>query len=746
MPIGFDRSTRQFHLYNDDFSYIIAVYDNGSIGQLYFGEPLAPDKTHPFLAPLSFAGFSNNIRSIVRFEYPSYGQGDFRLPAFKVRLSDGSGVVEPRFEKYCIYPGKKAVPCLPTTYIESDAEAETLEILLLDKESGLRIILFYTIFSAYTCITRRVRFENAGKERIILESAMSLSLDAPDSVWNMIAFTGSWAREFTMNEAPLRIGVQGVHSTLGVSGSTANPSLIFRRPETTERIGEAFGLCLLYSGNFTVCAEVDCWDIVRIRAGINPETFSWTLEREDSFDTPEAVLGWSKSGLNGLSHVFHNLFRTRLECGAWRDRERPILLNSWEGAYFDFTEEKLLAMAKKAVDLGFELFVLDDGWFGKREDDTTSLGDWFPNMDKLPSGITGLAEKIRAMGLKFGLWIEPEMISEKSRLFATHPDWAVGIPYRARTEIRHQFVLDMGRAEIVDYLFESISTVISSAKISYIKWDMNRFITEPFSMALPPDRQTEFFHRYCLGVYRLYRRLIQAFPEVLFESCASGGARFDGGILGFAPQGWLSDDTDAVQRLEIQKGASYFYPLNCMGAHVSAIPNHQTGRLTPILFRAAAAFFGVFGFELDPTKLPEEETETIKECIIFYKRYRRLFQQGIFSRLDTPTDRNTVAWMVSSEDKKSAIVAVYKLNASPNQKPFRVKLAGFDRTKVYCVSLWEPSYRAGLIFDAADKRLNCGSRGGDELMSCGLLIDNTFLAVSITGDFYSELFLIEEEA
>ncbi|MDR0644569.1 MAG: alpha-galactosidase [Treponema sp.] len=741
MPIKFDKNTRQFHLYNDDFSYIIAVYDNGSIGQLYFGEPLSPNKDYPFLAPIPFAGFSNNIRSAARFEYPCYGRGDFRLPAFSVRLADGAGVVEPRFEDYRVYPGKNTIPGLPSTYTEGTDEAETLEITLLDKLSGLKIILSYTIFSAYACIARHTRFENTGKERIILESALSLSIDLPDSAWNMLTFTGSWAREFAVSDAPLRAGFQGVHSAFGVSGSIANPSLIFRRPETTEHRGEAFGLCLLYSGNFIACAEVDCWDITRIRTGINPETFSWILESGGSFDTPEAALGWSKSGLNGLSRVFHRLFRTHLESGVWRDRERPVLLNTWEGAYFNFTEEKLLAMARKAVDLGVEIFVLDDGWFGKREDETTSLGDWVPNRDKLPHGIAGLAEKITAMGLKFGLWIEPEMVSEKSHLFEAHPDWAVGVPGRTRTEMRRQFVLDMGRAEIVDYLFEAISSVISGAKISYIKWDMNRFITEPFSLALPPDRQGEFFHRYCLGVYSLYSRLTAAFPEILFESCASGGARFDAGILGFAPQGWLSDNTDAVQRLEIQRGASYFYPLNCIGAHVSTVPNHQTRRLTPLLFRAAASFFGDLGFELDPTKLSEEEAETIKECIVFYKKYRRLFQQGVFSRLDATAD--TAAWMVSSEDKKSAIVAVYKLNAKPNQKPFRVRLAGFDRAKVYHVSLWEPTHRAGLTFDETDKCLNCGLRGGDELTSCGLLIDNTSFAVSIIGDFYPELFLLE---
>ena len=373
-------------------------------------------------------------------------------------------------------------------------------------------------------------------------------------------------------------------------------------PETTtEEDGEAYGFSLVYSGNFLAEAEVDAFDTTRVRIGISPNTFTWTLEPGGSFATPEAVLVYSDAGLGAMSDALHGLYRERLARGSWRDKPRPVLLNNWEGTYFAFDEAKLLDIATAARDLGVELFVLDDGWFGERDTETTSLGDWFVDRRKLPNGLDGLAAKVEALGIGFGLWIEPEMISEQSRLFEAHPDWAIGVPGRPRTESRQQLVLDMSRPEIVDHLFGVLSEVLASAPISYIKWDMNRTITEPFSAALPADRQGEFFHRYILGVYDLYARLTAAFPEILFESCAGGGGRFDPGLLAFAPQAWTSDDTDAVERLRIQWGTSLAYPLSSMGAHVAAVPNHQTSRITPIATRAAVAFFGVLGYELDPT-------------------------------------------------------------------------------------------------------------------------------------------------
>ncbi|GHT66009.1 alpha-galactosidase [Spirochaetia bacterium] len=752
MSISFDAAAKQFHLCNGNFSYIIRILENGSIGQVYAGAALRKNSAYPLLDPIPFPGFSNNDKTFTRFEYPANGNGDFRRPAFVVRFTEGAAVPEPCYKSHRIYAGKPGQPGLPSTYTEKDDEAATLELELLDAASGLRIILFYTIFAQYNCLARHVRFVNDGNKKITLENAMSLSLDLPDSRWNLITLTGAWAREFDIGDAPLRTGFQGIQSSRGISGAQTNPALILRRPSATENEGEALGASLIYSGNFIADVEVDQWDIARLRIGINPETFSWELAEGAVFDTPEAVLAWSGNGLNGLSQVFHELFRNRLARGPWREAERPVLLNNWEGTYFNFTEKKILEMAASARNLGAELFVLDDGWFGKRDDDHSSLGDWFPHKGKLPEGVAGLAQKVTALGIKFGLWIEPEMVNPDSDLFRAHPDWAIHIPQRPRTEQRNQYVLDMGRPEIVEHLFKVLSVILESAPISYIKWDMNRYITEPYSVALPPPRQGEFFHRYVLGVYDLYARLTGAFPEILFESCASGGARFDPGILGFAPQGWLSDDTDAVERLHIQEGASLIYPLSSMGAHVSAIPNHQTGRLTPLAFRAMVSFFGCLGYELDPTKFSAKEQEAVKKQIAFYKAHRRTFQYGNFYRLLSPLPGRSVingpyplngrfaAWMTVSEDGKEAIVGVYKILSNPNQRPFRLKLAGLKNDADYQVTVWEEGG-----YSAEDKNLNCGNRGGDELMQAGLLLECTVHHSPKNGDFFSELFLLRKQ-
>jgi alpha-galactosidase len=746
MPIQYNAETRQFHLYNGDFSYIITIYDNGSVGQVYCGAALHPDRPYPQLFPIPFKGYSFIDRVSVPFEYPAYGSGDFRQPAVTVALADGSAILESAYQGHRILKGKPVKAAgtgasaihhlLPSVYTENDAEADTLELELADPHSGVRIFLYYTIFASYNCLVRSARIVNGGDTKAVIKNAMSLSLDLPDSDWNLLTLSGAWAREFKMNEGALRPGFQGVGSLRGISGHQQNPFILLKRNGTDDFTGEALGLSLIYSGNFIAAAEVDLYGSTRLRTGINPETFSWDLEPGALFDTPEAVLTWSATGVNALSRDLHTLYRTRLARGYWRDRERPVLLNNWEGTYFNFTEAKLVDMARVARDMGVELFVLDDGWFGKRDDDTTSLGDWYADTNKLPNGIPGLVTRITDLGIKFGLWIEPEMISEKSKLFEAHPDWAIGVPGRTRTQARSQFVLDMTRKEVVDHIFGLLKEVIGSAPISYIKWDMNRSITEPFSLDLPPDRQGEFFHRYCLGVYDLYTRMTSAFPDILFESCCSGGGRFDPGILAFAPQGWLSDDTDALQRLSLHTGASLAYPLSSIGSHVSAVPNHQTGRVTPLPFRAMVAFFGVLGFELDPTKFTAEERGAITKYISFYKVHRALFQTGRFSRLIRP-DNYHAAWMVSSPDKGEAIVGYYELLSQPNPQPLRLRLKELDPEARYDVSLWEDGG-----FGELDKAFNCGLRGGDELMKAGLLLG---LSYGPKGDFASELFLLQRK-
>jgi alpha-galactosidase len=742
MSIIYDEQSKQFHLTNGSLSYIIRILENGSIGQVYCGKALRIE--NPLPAPIPFKGFSNNDKSFARFEYPVYGSGDFRQPAFKLRFADGSVVAEPEYQEHRIYAGKKEVPGLPSTYTEKPSEAETLELELLDNVSGVKIVLYYTIFGEYNCIARHTAFVNPGDQTVFIENGMSLSLDLPDPHWNMITLTGAWAREFEVSDAPLRPGFQGIQSMRGISGAQTNPALILRRPATTEHHGEALGFSLLYSGNFTAAVEVDQWDITRVMIGINSDTFSWELKSTGVFHTPEAVLVFSDEGLNGLSQQFHGLYRSRLARGKWRDAERPVLLNNWEGTYFDFTEAKILEMAALSRELGVELFVLDDGWFGKRDDDHSSLGDWFPHKTKLPEGVTGLAKKVTALGIMFGLWIEPEMVNPDSDLFRAHPDWAVHTPERVRTEQRYQYVLDMGRPEVIDYLFKVLSDILKDAPISYIKWDMNRSITEPYSLSLSAEQQGEFFHRYVLGVYDLYARLTAAFPDLLFESCASGGARFDPGMLHYAPQGWLSDDTDGLERIHIQDGASLVYPISSISAHVSAVPNHQTARITPLSFRGMVAFFGVLGYELDPAKLKPEEQEAVKKQIAFYKAHRQTFQFGSFYRLVSPLRHSLsgrfAAWMTVSPDGSEAIVGVFKILSNPNQRPLTLKLTGLESAADYQVTIWETGG-----FAEADRHYNCGTRGGDELMNAGLMLECTDHHSPRKGDFFSELFLLKRK-
>ena len=590
------------------------------------------------------------------------------MPALTIEQPDGSDVLRLEYVGHRIFPGKSPIDGLPSTYVESAAEATSVEVELVDRPSGAQVTLSYSIFRDQPVVVRHARIRNGSKQRLTVTTAMSAALDLPDADWTLLQLSGAWARERHVTERRLAPGRQSTSSLRGASGHEHDPSLILRRSATTETAGEAYGFSLVYSSNFLAEAEVGLYGTTRVRLGINPEGFAWTLEPGETFDTPETVLAYSSTGLDGLSAAYHALYRERLARGTWRDQPRPVLINNWEGTYFNFDEQKLVDIATVSKDLGIELFVLDDGWFGARDDDTTSLGDWTVDRRKLPNGIDGLARRIEALGMRFGLWIEPEMVSPQSKLFAAHPDWAIGIAGRERTESRQQLVLDLSRPEIVDHLFTVLSEVLASAPITYIKWDMNRNITEPASLGLPAERQGEFFHRYILGVYDLYARLTAAFPGILFESCAGGGGRFDPGLLAYAPQAWTSDDTDAIERLRIQWGASLFYPLSSMGAHVSAVPNHQTGRRTPIATRAAVAFFGVFGYELDATNLTAEERAEVRAQVAFYKEHRDLLQRGRFVRLRSPFegDGNETAWMVVADDQQRAVVGYYRTLNRPN--------------------------------------------------------------------------------
>ena len=642
MGIAVNQAGDTFHLYNQEISYIMKVLPNHQMGQIYFGKRIQiPEDCSYFLEtssrPMSSCVFDTDNRfsmEHIRQEYGVFGTSDYRMPATEVLQENGSRISEFCFREYRIQAGKPKLPGLPATYVENEEEAETLVIRLADPVTGLELELFYTIFAAGGVLARSARFVNRGEQALHLQSAMSLCLDLPDSGYDMIQFSGAWARERYPKTRRLEQGIQSVGSIRGNSSHNHNPFMILKRPTADEFQGEAIGFSLIYSGNFLAQVEVDTYDTARVLLGIHPHCFDWKLDPSEEFQTPEAVMVYTDQGLNHLSQTFHRLYQKRLARGYWRDRVRPILINNWEATYFDFTEDKLVEIAEKARECGVELFVLDDGWFGKRCGEQAGLGDWVANPDRLKNGITGLARRIEDLGMKFGLWFEPEMVNKDSDLYREHPDWIIQAPGRRNSHGRYQYVLDFSRKEVVDRIYEMMDKILSEAKVSYIKWDMNRSITECYSAALPPDRQGEVYHRYILGVYDLYERLTSKFPQVLFESCASGGGRFDPGMLYYAPQCWTSDDSDAVERIKIQYGTSYCYPVSSMGTHVSVVPNHQINRITPLDTRANVAYFGTFGYELDLNTLTADEQEEVKGQIAFMKQYRQLFQFGTFYRLD----------------------------------------------------------------------------------------------------------------
>ena len=550
--------------------------------------------------------------------------------------------------------------------------------------------------------------------------------------FEMVQLSGAWARERYVKNRPLEMGIQSVYGLDGTcSGAEHNPFMALKRPRAGEDNGEVYGFSFVYSGNFLIQTEVSTFDMTRVMVGIHPESFSWTLREGESFQTPETVMVYSDQGLNKMSQVYHRLYRKRLMRGTWRDQARPILLNNWEATYFDFNEEKILNIARKAKEAGAELFVLDDGWFGARNDDYRGLGDWYANLEKLPEGISGLSRKIEDMGLKFGLWVELEMINKDSDLYRQHPDWLLAAPGRFESHARHQHVLDFSRKEVVDHIYEMIARIIRESSISYIKWDMNRYMTEPYSLTADPVRQGETMHRYMLGVYDLYTRLTTEFPEILFESCASGGARFDPGMLYFAPQTWTSDDTDANERTKIQYGTSYVYPVVSMGSHVSAVPNHQVFRKTPIETRANIAYFGTFGYELDLNLLSDREMEEVKRQVAFMKKYRNLIQiDGDFYRLLSPFEGNETAWQVVSQDKKESIAMFYQKMNKVNGSWLRLKLRGLKEDALYQVSLEGTPLKDYRAY-------------GDELMYAGIPVDRTELNRR-GGDFASLLYVLKE--
>ena len=758
MAIIFHKQSKCFHLYNNEVSYIMRIMENGQLENLYYGKKIHDKEDFAYFhdeamrSQMSVCIPEPGLLSMqyTRQEYPSYGTGDYRSPAVTIAQENGSRIIDFKYAGHEIYSGKKEILPLPATYVEEKEEAETLEVTLHDNVMDTDLILSYTIYEAYPVITRNTKFVHKGKEKIVLERAMSASVEFLDMDYEMVQLSGGWSRERYVKNRKLEMGIQSIQSLNGTCcGAEHNPFLALKRPHTTESQGEVYGFSLVYSGNYLGQAEVSTFDMTRVMMGINPEDFSWELKSGESFQTPEVVMVYSDKGLNKMSQTYHRLYRKRLMHGEWRDKARPILFNNWEATYFDFNEEKILTIAKKAKEAGVELFVLDDGWFGARNDDYRGLGDWYVNLEKLPDGISGLSKKVEELGLKFGLWVELEMVNKDSDLYRAHPDWIISAPNRFESHARHQNVLDFSRNEVVDYIYEMIAKVIRESSISYIKWDMNRYMSEPYSKGSAPCEQGKVMHKYILGVYDLYTRLTTEFPHILFESCASGGARFDPAMLYFAPQTWCSDDTDASERTKIQYGTSYVYPIVSMGSHVSAVPNHQMHRITPIETRANVAYFGTFGYELDLNLLSDAEIETVKKQIAFMKEHRELIQMdGDFYRLLSPFEGNETAWMVVSSDKTQAVAAFYQRLNKVNASWLRLKLDGLDANTKYEVSCdMAPvtSYDAKIAEAYGHKTdedsVKTYQAYGDELMSAGIPIDREELNKK-GGDFASLLYTL----
>ncbi|MBN8526530.1 MAG: alpha-galactosidase [Planctomycetes bacterium] len=702
--IAYLADSRTFFLQGPRSSYVLAITRHGHLQHLHWGARVQPGALDG-IAPLIDRAFSPNPLAAghgysldtLGQECPTGGLTDFRSPAVLVEHPDGTQALELVYESHAIAAGKPKLAGLPATYVEAAGEADTLSIVLADRASGVRVELSYTQFRDHDAVSRSLRIVNAGDAPRCVLRALSASLDLPPGERSLMTLNGAWARERHVDLTPLRPGTQGVGSRRGTSSHQHNPFIAVVDAGTTEEHGEARGLALAYSGCFLAQAEVDQFAEARVQIGLDAPAFRWRLAPGAAFQAPEALLVWSGDGLGGMSRTFHRLLRTRMARGRYRDAQRPILINNWEATYFNFDTEKLVAIAAKAKEIGVEMMVLDDGWFGARKDDKAGLGDWVCNEAKLPGGLKALADRIEGLGMRFGLWFEPEMVNPDSDLYRAHPDWCLHIPGRDRSTGRSQLVLDLARPEVADHVYRSITAVLRSARISYVKWDMNRHLTEVASPAFPAG---EVHHRYVLALYAMLERITAEFPDVLFESCSGGGGRFDAGLLHYMPQVWTSDNSDAICRLDIQHGTSMAYPLSSMGAHVSACPNHQVHRTTPMLTRGHVAFTGAFGFELDLNKLSPEDLATARAVVAEYNRVRDLLAGGDLYRLRAPADRRAASWMVVAPDRSRALVTWVSIVAEANA-PFPVlRLRGLDPSARY--------------------RVDGEVVGGDVLMSIGL--------------------------
>lgn len=688
--IYFNSETKSFILSGKNYSYAVFINRAGFLQHLYYGKKIDESdlaylvKAHGAAAEPDPEDLNMDMTTdYMPSECGSFGRGDFRPATVIVRRKDGAAMSRFKYVEHAIFGGVHKISGLPCVR-KAD---QTLTITLKDDFSETEIDLNYSVSENSDVLVRNTVIRNAGRERVDLIKAFSFCLELPDTCgeYSAMRLAGSWAAERKPIVTPLAEGTLRIESTRGYSSHQMNPFMAILAEECGEDIGECYGFNLLYSGSFAITAEVTSNKSVRVQGGINDYMFGWKLDGGEEFVTPQAALCYSSEGLGGLSRAYHDFFREYIINPKRVHERRPIVVNNWEATYFHFDNEKLFAIIDEAAKLGIDTFVLDDGWFGKRNDEKSGLGDWTVNDKKLKGGLKSVIDRCKKNGLKFGLWFEPEMVSEDSDLYRTHPDWAIKKECVEPCRSRNQLVLDFSRKEVVDYVYNAIAKVLKENEISYVKWDKNRDITENYSASLPADRQSEFLHRYTLGFYDLAERLTSSFPNVFFEGCAGGGGRFDGGALYYFPQIWTSDDTDGLERTKIQWGTSICYPVSTMSCHVSACPNHQTQRITPFETRGAIASLGATGYELDLTKLSEEEKEQVKAQIENYKKIDELVLQGDLYRLSDPFTTNYFCEMLVSKDKTRACVVGERFRGDPCDHDRVLKLKGLDENKKYCI-------------------------------------------------------------
>lgn len=729
--INFDSKQQVFHLRNDEISYMIKIEEDKVLNHLYFGKAVRDYSDYKDY-PRRDRGFSGNVpgnkmkaysKDTLPQEYSSHGSMDYRIPASMFRRENGSNLHDLRYHSHRIEVGKPGLQGLPSAYVKDDEEAETLIIILKDRDQEIFVELFYSIYRDYAVVARSTKVKNQTKEMLAIEKLASMQLDVTNNgkFDELISLPGAHVRERQINREPISSGIKNIESRRGASSHQMNSFVALVNHDTNEHSGPALGLNFVYSGNHAFEIEKDQIDQLRIVAGINSYNFSWQLESLAEFQTPEVLMVYSENGLNGMSNTYHHLLRERVARGEHQFKERPILVNNWEATYYDFTSQKIEKIVDEAEKLGIEMFVLDDGWFGHRNNDDSSLGDWFEFDGKLENGLKGIADYIHEKEMKFGVWFEPEMISIDSELYKEHPDYLMQEPNRQPSSSRDQHLLDMGRKEVRQNIEERMCKILDNVEIDYIKWDMNRSMSDAFSIGVSSAQQGEVAHRYILGVYELLENLTTRYPHILWEGCSGGGGRFDAGFLYYMPQSWTSDNTDAVERMKIQYGTSLAYPTSSMTAHVSAVPNHQTGRITSLKTRGDIAMSGVFGYELDLTLMSDEEKAAVKEQIAYYQRVRPLVQFGDFLRLQSPFEGNLTSWQFVSEDKSEALLFVGRTLASAQPVFNEVRLAGLDADAQY------ENQGTGEVYY------------GDELMNLGIYYPD------FHGDFQTELVYLKKK-